>query len=94
MSPTRSQLAHFRHIRASGVTPLPAFIRIVECQRNQDGAGVAERPPTVRQVYAIAMALAMRGGVTWPETREEAVVLLRRLIDGAPACSTIGQGEP
>lgn len=47
-----------------------------------------------RQVYAIAMALAMRGGLPWPETRNEAMVLLRRLIDRGPGCSTIGQGEP
>lgn len=35
--------------------------------------------PTVKQVYAIARALCERAGEAWPETREEASVLITRL---------------
>ena len=45
------------------------------------------RPPTVRQVYALAAALCERTGEEFPETREDASELIERLRseNGHPA---------
>ena len=40
-----------------------------------------EGKPTVRQIYAIARLLLAEGGEAWPETREEASVLIERFRD-------------
>ena len=37
------------------------------------------KPPSVRQIYAIAHALCERHGERWPETRAEASELIREL---------------
>ncbi|MER3409922.1 MAG: hypothetical protein C4305_02480 [Thermoleophilia bacterium] len=41
--------------------------------------------PTVKQVYAIARALCERAGEEWPETREQASLLISRLRQEAEA---------
>lgn len=38
-----------------------------------------DRPPTVRQVYALGAALCTRAGEAFPETRDEASALIERL---------------
>ena len=45
------------------------------------------RPPTVRQVYALAAALCERMGEEFPETRDDASELIERLRseNGHPA---------
>jgi hypothetical protein len=37
------------------------------------------RPPTVRQIYAIARALCTEHGHAWPATSDEASTLIARL---------------
>jgi hypothetical protein len=37
------------------------------------------RPPTVRQIYAIARALCAESGETWPRTSDDASALIARL---------------
>jgi hypothetical protein len=51
------------------------------------GAGVGKRKPTVRQVYALAAALAERLGEAFPTTAAEASALIERLRieNGHPA---------
>jgi hypothetical protein len=39
----------------------------------------AGRPPTVRQIYAIARALCAETGEVWPRTSEDASTLIARL---------------
>ena len=48
-----------------------------------------DKPPTVRQVYALAAALCERAGEEFPETREAASELIERLRieNGHPAPS-------
>ncbi len=47
----------------------------------QPAAGAARpgRPPTVRQIYAIARALCAEAGEAWPRTSDEASALIGRL---------------
>ena len=47
----------------------------------------SSRPPTVRQVYALAEALCERMGEEFPETRDDASELIERLRseNGHPA---------
>jgi hypothetical protein len=42
-----------------------------------------EPPPTSRQVFVIAQALAAEAGVPWPATRSEASTLIQRLRERA-----------
>jgi hypothetical protein len=42
-----------------------------------------EPPPTSRQIYAIARALAAEAGLPWPATRAEASTLIQRLRERA-----------
>jgi hypothetical protein len=46
-----------------------------------EGGGLrgAEKPPTVRQVYALAAALCEKAGEEFPETRADASELIERL---------------
>ena len=48
-----------------------------------------ERPPTVRQIYALAAALCEKQGEEWPATRDDASELIERLRieNGHPAPS-------
>jgi hypothetical protein len=48
-------------------------------RRGRSGSGLDDRKPTVRQIYALAAALAERLGEEFPATAAQASELIQRL---------------